>query len=71
MLYVTAKGSRMGNTDINEDLMTDRQYIKRIKRACSFLKLKTNKNLHFGRDTGSAMLELEGIHQDDINTLGN
>ena len=36
-----------------------------------FLKLKTNKYLHFGRDTGSAMLELEEIHQDDINALGN
>ena len=70
-LYITVKGLRMGNKDTNEDLMNNQQYIKRIKGACSFLKLKTNKYLHFGRDTGSAMLELEGIHQDDINTLGN
>ena len=61
----------MGNNDVNENIMIDRQYIKIIKRACIFRELKTNKYLHYGRETKLAMLEMEETHQDNINALGN
>ena len=46
----------MGNNDIKEYTTTDRQYINRIKKVCGKLKLKKNKYLYFGRDTGSATI---------------
>ena len=51
--------------------MSGRSYIKRIKKACSKLNIQTKKYLHFGRETGSALLEMEEVHQDDINAIGN
>ena len=47
------------------------QYTKRIRGACNSLNLQTNKYLHFGRETGSALLEMNNVHQDDNNVLGN
>ena len=70
-LYTTVKASRVGNNDIYEDEMTDRQYTKRIRRDYNGLKLQTYKYLHFGRETGSALLGMEEVHQNDINALGN
>ena len=70
-MYINVKASRSGNNDIHEDRMTDRQYTKRIRGACNSLNLQTNKYLHFGRETGSALLEIEEVHQDDINALRN
>ena len=70
-LNVKIKVSRDGNNDNSEDRMSNRSYTKRIRDACSRLKLQTNKYLHFGRETGSALLEMEEVHQDDINAIGN
>ena len=55
-MYVTVKGAKMGNNDIKEYTTTDRQYTNRIKKVCGKLKLKKNKYLYFGRDTGSATI---------------
>ena len=70
-MYVQVKVSRDGNNDNSEDRMPNRSYTKRIRDACSKFKLQTNKYLHFGRETGSALLEMEEVHQDEINALGN
>ena len=70
-LYANLKVSRDGNVDNSEDRMSDRSYTKRIKKACSKLNLQSKKHLHFGRDTGSALMEMEECDQDGINAIGN
>ena len=71
LLYTEIKVSRVGNKDNTDDKMTERQCIKRIKRACKNLQLDTNKYLHLGRHIGSAILEMEEVGREDIYAISN
>ena len=71
LLYTEIKLSRVGNKDNTDDKMSERQCIKKIKRACKNLQLDTNTYLHLGRHIGSAILEMEKVSREDIYAISN
>ena len=51
--------------------LTNKSYYKKIKKVCDFLKIPSSHYVHFGREVGAKILELEELESKEIEGLGN